>query len=88
MKQNSYSPKQIRYLRQVSRSSVPVGSPQTESTFSPSADEVARKVGLGFMHQALQPWREVQRWLAAEAELIAEHEFVPVRVRSIHHHNY
>jgi len=34
----------------------------------------------------LQPLREVRRWLAAEAKLIAEHNLV--RARSFHHRNY
>ena len=59
---------------------------QNETTFSPSADDVARKVGLSFVNQALQPLREVQRWLAAEAKLIAEDNLV--RARSFHHRNY
>lgn len=59
---------------------------QNETTFAPSADDVARQVGSSFVNQALQPLREVQRWLAAEAKLIAEHNLV--RVRSFHHRNY
>jgi hypothetical protein len=59
---------------------------QNETTFAPSADDVARKVGLSLVNQALQPLREVRRWLAAEAKLIAEHNLV--RVRSFHHRNY
>jgi hypothetical protein len=59
---------------------------QNETTFAPSADDVARKVGLSFVNQALQPLREVQRWLAAEAKLITEHNLL--LVRSFHHRNY
>jgi hypothetical protein len=59
---------------------------QNETTFSPSADDVARKVGLSFVNQALQPLREVRRWLEAEAKLITEHNLV--RVRSFNHRNY
>lgn len=59
---------------------------QNETAFAPSADEVARKVGLSFVNQALQPFREVRRWLAAEAKLIAEHNLV--RVRSFNHRNH
>jgi len=47
---------------------------------------VARKVGFSFVNEALQPLREVRRWLAAEAKLIAEHNLV--RVRSFNHRNY
>jgi hypothetical protein len=59
---------------------------QNETTYAPSADDVAKRVGLGFVNQALLPWREVQRWLAAEAKLIAEDNLV--RARSFHHRNY
>jgi hypothetical protein len=59
---------------------------QNETIFAPSADDVARKVGLSFVNQALQPLREVKRWLAAEAKLIAEHNLV--RVRSFNRRNY
>jgi hypothetical protein len=58
---------------------------QNETARPPSADDVARQVGLSFVNQALQPWREVRRWLAAEAKLIAERNLV--RVRSFHHRN-
>ena len=55
---------------------------------APSPDEVARRLNLNFVKQALLPWREIQRWLAAEAELISEHQMaralqaslVPVRI--------
>jgi hypothetical protein len=59
---------------------------QNETIFARSADDVAQRVGLSFVNQALQPWREVQRWLVAEAKLIAEHNLV--RVRSFHHRDY
>jgi hypothetical protein len=59
---------------------------QNETTFSPSADDVARKVAFSFVNKALQPLGEVRRWLEAEAKLIAEHNLV--RVRSFNHRNY
>lgn len=59
---------------------------QNATAFAPSADHRARKVGRSFVNQALQPFRDVQRWLAAEAKLIAEHNLV--RVRSFNHRNY
>jgi len=59
---------------------------QNEAIFAPSADDVARKGGLNFANQALQPLREVRRWLAAVAKLIAEHNLI--RVRSFNHRNY
>ena len=88
MKQNSNFPKQSRNLSTALRPSMLAGSPLIEPALALSAEHVARKVGLRFMQQVLQPWREVQLWLAAEAELFAAHEFVPVRVRSVHHRHY
>jgi hypothetical protein len=58
---------------------------QNETAFAPSADDVARRAERSFVNQALLPWRVVQRWLAAEAQLIAEHNLV--RVHSLHHRN-
>lgn len=55
---------------------------QNETAFAPSADDVARKVGLSFVNQALRPLLEVQRWLAAESKLITEYN--PARVPSFH----
>jgi hypothetical protein len=37
-----------------------------------SSDEVARKAYFTYVNQGSQPGHEVQHWLAAEAELIAE----------------
>ena len=88
MKQDTYFQKQTRNLSRALRPSLTVASPHVEPAFAPSAKEVVRNVGLKFMHQALQPWREVQLWLAAEAELFADQELVPVRVRSVHHRHY
>ena len=59
---------------------------QNATAFAPSADHRARKVGRSFVNQALQPFRDVQRWLAAEAKLIAEHNLL--RARSIYQRNY
>ena len=59
---------------------------QNETAFAPSADGVARKVNRSYVNQALQPFREVQRWLAAEAKLIAEHNLL--QVRAFHRRNY
>jgi hypothetical protein len=40
--------------------------------FTPSADEVARKAYFAYVNQGSLPGHEVQHWLTAEAELIAE----------------
>ncbi len=45
---------------------------QGEIDFAPSPDEVARKAYFSFVNEGSAPGRDVQHWLAAEAELIAE----------------
>jgi hypothetical protein len=45
---------------------------QDEINFVPAPDEVARKAYFTYVNQGSSQGREVQHWLAAEAELIAE----------------
>ena len=45
---------------------------QNEIKFAPSPDEVARKAYFAYENDGSLPGREVQHWLKAEAELIAE----------------
>ena len=54
------------------------GIDQNEISFSPSPDEVARKAYFAYENQGSQPGHEVQHWLAAEAELIAERNLTRV----------
>jgi hypothetical protein len=86
MKQNKSFLNKKRHLPRPGPSLAALWRLQNETAFAPSADDVARKVGLVFVNQALLPVREVKRWLAAEAKLIAEHKLV--RVRGFHHRNY
>ena len=44
----------------------------TTGDFAPSADEVARRAYFAYVNQGSLSGHEVQHWLAAEAELIAE----------------
>jgi hypothetical protein len=55
-----------------------------EMDFTPSADEVARRAYFTYVNQGSMPGREVQHWLAAEAELIAERNLT--RVHGFHNH--
>ena len=55
---------------------------QNEASFTPSPDEVARKAYFAYENQRSQPGHEVQHWLAAEAELIAERNLT--RVHGFH----
>jgi Protein of unknown function (DUF2934) len=45
---------------------------QDEVDFVPSPDEVARRAYFSYVNQGSSSGHEVQHWLAAEAELIAE----------------
>jgi len=56
---------------------------QNEIDFVPSADEVARKAYFSYVNQGSRQGHEVQHWLAAEAELIAERNLT--RVHGFHH---
>jgi len=45
---------------------------QNETDFTPSPDEVARRAYFSYENQGSLPGHDVQHWLKAEAELIAE----------------
>lgn len=45
---------------------------QNEINFVPSPDEVARRAYFSYVNQGSSEGHEVQHWLAAEAELLAE----------------
>ena len=64
------------------RPTSPSGKDQNEANFTPSPDEVARKAYFAYENQRSQPGHEVQHWLAAEAELIAERDLT--RVHGFH----
>jgi len=50
--------------------------------FAPSPDEVARRAYFSYVNQGSLPGHEVQHWLEAEAELIAERNLT--RVHGFH----
>jgi hypothetical protein len=50
--------------------------------FSPSADEVARRAYFTYVNQGSLPGHEVQHWLEAEAQLLAERNLT--RVHGFH----
>ena len=55
---------------------------QSEINFVPSPDEVARIAYLNYVNQGAQPGHDVQHWLEAEAQLIAERNLT--RVHGFH----
>jgi hypothetical protein len=55
---------------------------KNEIYFAPAPDEVARKAYFAYENQGSQPGHEVQHWLKAEADLIAERN--QTRVHGFH----
>lgn len=53
-----------------------------EINFTPAPDEVARRAYFSYVNQGSRPGHEVQHWLKAEAELIAERN--QTRVHGFH----
>ncbi len=53
-----------------------------EIGFAPSPDEVARRAYFAYENQGSLPGHEVQHWLKAEAELIAERNLT--RIHGFH----
>ena len=45
---------------------------QNEDNFTPSADEVSRRAYFSYENEGSLPGHDVQHWLKAEADLIAE----------------
>lgn len=45
-----------------------------EVDFTPAADEVARKAYFNYVNQGSLPGHDVQHWLDAEAQLLAERQ--------------
>ena len=56
---------------------------QNEVDFVPSPDEVARKAYFSYVNQGSKDGHEVQHWLTAEADLIAERN--RTRTHGFHH---
>jgi hypothetical protein len=55
---------------------------QSSVDFCPSQDEVARRAYSSYENEGSLPGRDVQQWLAAEAQLFAEHN--GTRVHGFH----
>lgn len=47
----------------------------SKTDFSPSADEVARRAYYNFISKGSQPGHDMQHWLEAETQLLAERSF-------------
>jgi hypothetical protein len=78
MKHNKYPQTQNQKLATASHPTTAAGSNQNEANFAPSRDEVARKAYFTYVNQGSKPGHEVQHWLQAEAELLAERDLTRV----------
>ena len=82
MKHNEYSQDQSQKPEGTSRPTADADLLQNEIDFAPSPDEVSRRAYFSFVNQGSPPGRDVQHWLDAEAELIAERNLT--RVHGFH----
>jgi hypothetical protein len=57
-------------------------SASPDPDFAPTADEVARKAYFSYQNEGSLPGRDVQHWLKAEADLLAERNLT--RVHGFH----
>ena len=83
MKHKGFSQDQNQKPTRVAQAAVVADLTRNEIDFAPSADEVARRAYFTYMNQGSLPGHEVQHWLEAEAELIAERDLT--RVHGFHH---
>jgi len=58
------------------------GNRQDQISFTPTPDEVARRAYFAYENERSQPGHDVQHWLKAEADLIAERNLT--RVHGFH----
>jgi len=72
MDHNKFSQDQNQKLVNTSWSPALDDFNQIGTPFPPSADEVARRAYSTYLNQGSLPGNDVQHWLEAEAELIAE----------------
>ncbi len=84
MKPKNITPIQTRNPAVTSQPAPAPALSQNEIDFVPSADEVSRRAYFSYVNQGSQSGHEVQHWLAAEAELIAERSVT--RVHGFPHH--
>jgi hypothetical protein len=83
MKHNKSAKNQNLKPDAASRPATVASSNPGEINFVPSPDEVARKAYFSYLNQGSLQGHEVQHWLAAEAQLIAERN--RTRVHGFHH---
>ena len=74
MKHNKY-PQNQNPTSDIAPRPAPAEAPSPdEINFTPVPDEVARRAYFSYVNQGSRPGHEVQHWLKAEADLIAERD--------------
>jgi hypothetical protein len=73
MKQN-HSSKNQNQKPGAARRPAPTALCRNENSFTPAPDEVARRAYFAYENQGSLSGHEVQHWLTAEADLIAERD--------------
>ena len=82
MKHNKYSPNQNQKSADAPWAAAAALN-QNEINFTPSTDEVSRRAYFSYENEGSLPGHDVQHWLKAEADLIAERNLT--RVHGFHH---
>ena len=82
MKHNKYSQNQNQKPASVLPPAAVADLNQNEIDFAPSPDEVARRAYFSYVNQGSRQGHEVQHWLAAEQQLLAERKLT--RVHGFH----
>ena len=82
MKHNKFPHDQNQKPASASRPAPATDLNQGGIDFAPSPDEVARRAYFSYVNQGSQQGHEVQHWLVAEAELIAERNLT--RIHGFH----
>ena len=82
MKHNKFSESRIQKQGVASPSTAAVRVNKSAIDFVPSPDEVARKAYFSYVNEGSRPGRDVQHWLEAEAQLLAERNLT--RVHGFH----
>ena len=72
MKHSKFSQAHNQTLASESRPTAAADLNQSGIDFVPSSDEVARRAYFSYVNQGSLPGHDVQHWLEAEAQLLAE----------------
>jgi hypothetical protein len=82
MKHHNISQDQNQKPANATQTTATADSNKSAIDFAPSADEVARRAYFSYVNQGSPRGHDVQHWLKAEAELIAERNLT--RVHGFH----